>query len=87
MAPSQPNPESQTKAAEAGAAAKPKKTEAKSKAVDVLRVRSMRPSFRRAGVEFGREERVLRVADLTKKQIEALKAEPMLAVVEDVEDA
>lgn len=85
MATKQQNPEPQANAPDP-AATKPEK-QTKSAPVDIVRVRALPHRFRRAGFEFGREERVLRVADLTQKQIEALKAEPMLAVVEDVEDA
>lgn len=47
-----------------------------------LQVVSSSDGFRRAGFAFGREPRVLALADLTPEQVDAIKAEPMLAVVE-----
>lgn len=52
------------------------------KKVKVLQVTSKRPSFRRAGFEFGPEAVTLEVANLSKDQVAALKAEPNLVVVE-----
>jgi hypothetical protein len=57
------------------------------KGVRVLYVTAKRPSFRRAGIEFGGEQKRLVVSELTNEQIAQLKAEPLLVVVEAVEDA
>lgn len=48
----------------------------------VLKVRSATASFRRAGMVFTRDPRVIKVADLTDDQINAIKSEPNLVVVE-----
>lgn len=55
---------------------------AKTKQVDVLQVTAKRASFRRAGIQFGEETKTIPVDTLKKEQIAALKAEPMLVVVE-----
>lgn len=47
-----------------------------------LQVVSSREGFRRAGYAFGREPRVIPLAELTAEQVEAIKDEPMLAAVE-----
>jgi hypothetical protein len=55
----------------------------------VLQIHSKRPSFRRAGMQFGSEPVIVPVKSLKPEQIEALKAEPNLVVVEgeaDVKD-
>lgn len=52
------------------------------KKVKVLQVTSKRPSFRRAGLEFGADAVTLELASLSKDQVAALKAEPYLVVVE-----
>lgn len=46
----------------------------------VLIVRASVPRFRRAGLEFGREDRRVPLADLTAEQVKALKDEPLLSV-------
>lgn len=48
----------------------------------VLRVTAKRDGFRRAGFAFGSAPVDLPIANLTKDQIELLKSEPMLVVVE-----
>lgn len=53
----------------------------------VLRVSSRPESFRRAGMQFTRRERVLYVDELTDKQVAAIKAERRLAVTEDEVEA
>jgi hypothetical protein len=46
-----------------------------------ITVSTMRPSFRRAGITFTRSEpTVLDTEKLAKRQIEAIRAEPMLSV-------
>jgi hypothetical protein len=52
------------------------------KKVQVLQVTAKRAGFRRAGIAFGPETVTLPVAALSKEQVAALKAEPMLVVVE-----
>jgi len=52
------------------------------KSIKVLRVASTREQFRRAGFEFSRAARDLPLSDLSKEQIEMLKADPSLVVVE-----
>lgn len=47
-----------------------------------LQIRAKGERFRRAGLTFGREPTVLKLADLSKEQVAALKAEPQLAVEE-----
>lgn len=51
-----------------------------------IQVHSKPPRFRRAGIEFTREKRVLDTHDLTTEQLAAIEAETML-VVERVESA
>ncbi|MGE4501981.1 MAG: HI1506-related protein [Thiomicrospira sp.] len=51
-------------------------------AQSVLKVRAATASFRRAGMVFTRDPRVIKVADLTDDQINAIKSEPNLVVVE-----
>lgn len=51
---------------------------------EVLRVRSLAARFRRAGLGFNQKERVLFLDDLSEDQVEALEAEPNLAVKRDV---
>lgn len=55
---------------------------AKTKQVDVLQVTAKRASFRRAGLQFGQEMQTIPVETLKKDQVAALKAEPLLVVVE-----
>jgi hypothetical protein len=55
---------------------------AKTRTIKVLRVAAKRDSFRRAGRAFTREATDLPLADLKKGEIEALKSEPNLVVVE-----
>lgn len=50
----------------------------------VLQIRAKGERFRRAGLTFGREPAVLKLSDVSKDQVAALKAEPQL-VVEEVE--
>lgn len=56
-----------------------------------LSITSSRDGFRRAGYAFGKEATVIKLADLSKKQIDLIKGEGFLAVseveleVEDVE--
>lgn len=51
--------------------------------MSTLHVQSKQPSFRRAGFQFtDKEAVVLNTADLSKEQIQALKEEPALVVVE-----
>jgi FluMu-like protein len=45
-----------------------------------IAVKSMTPSFRRAGFEFSRTERILDVRRLTDAQLQAIQDEPRLAV-------
>lgn len=45
-----------------------------------IAVKSMTPSFRRAGFEFSRTERILDVRRLTDEQLQAIQDEPRLAV-------
>ena len=45
-----------------------------------IAVKSMTPSFRRAGFEFSRTERILDVRKLTDEQLQAIQDEPRLAV-------
>lgn len=47
-----------------------------------ITVKSLVDGFRRAGLGFTRDGVELDTADLSKEQLEAIKAEPMLAVVE-----
>ena len=56
----------------------------KKEKVAALRVRAKAKSFRRVGLTFGEQPTDIALADLTKDQVAALKAEPML-VVEEVE--
>lgn len=82
----QPNAESSQSTA--AASTKPETpSKPKAAAVKVLRVTARRPSFRRAGIAFGRTEKVLRLDELTKEQVKAIKAEPQLLVREDTEEA
>jgi hypothetical protein len=46
-----------------------------------INVHSKREGFRRAGIEFGKAPRTLDTDKLTKGQLEAIEAEPMLVVV------
>jgi hypothetical protein len=48
----------------------------------ILRVHSKRPSFRRAGIQFGVEPVDLAMDELEDERIAAIKAEPMLVAVE-----
>lgn len=48
-------------------------------------VKATRDGFRRAGHSFNREGTVLEVASLSKDQLEAIKAEPMLVVADYAE--
>jgi hypothetical protein len=50
--------------------------------VAVLQVRALRPSFRRAGFQFGPEPTNIPLAQLTKDQVKAIKDEKMLVAVE-----
>jgi hypothetical protein len=59
----------------------------KGKKVPVLRVQAKAARFRRAGLTFGREEQVIALDKLTDEQVAAIKAEPMLAVIEDEAEA
>lgn len=43
-------------------------------------VRSLAPSFRRAGFEFTREGHGLLLADLSEEQLKAIESEPLLSV-------
>lgn len=52
------------------------------KKVHVLRVTARRESFRRAGYQFGASPVDVPVKDLKREQIEAIKSDPMLVVVE-----
>jgi hypothetical protein len=56
----------------------------KTTTVKVLRVVSKSPKgrFFRAGIEFGAQPRDVRVADLKREQLKAIKEEPMLLVLE-----
>ncbi|MCM2318066.1 MAG: hypothetical protein NDI93_01910 [Pseudomonas sp.] len=45
-----------------------------------LFVRSLAPTFRRAGFEFTREGHGLLLADLSEEQIKAIETEPLLSV-------
>lgn len=47
-----------------------------------LKIRSVPPSFRRAGLSFTAKETTLSVSELSEDQIKALKSEPNLVVVE-----
>ena len=47
-----------------------------------LQVVSSRQGFRRAGYAFGREPRVIPLAELTPEQVEAITADPVLSAVE-----
>ena len=49
----------------------------------VLRVKAKTDRFRRAGRTFSRTETRIRLEELTAEQVAALKAEPMLVVIED----
>lgn len=49
-----------------------------------LSIRAQREGFRRAGLAFGLQARVIALAELTDEQVAALKAESML-VVEEVD--
>lgn len=40
------------------------------------------PGFRRGGHAFGPEATVIAIGDLNKKQLEAIRAEPLLVVVD-----
>lgn len=71
--------QAETKAAETKAAGGNK--------VPVLRVQAKAARFRRAGLTFGREEQVIALDKLTDEQVAAIKAEPMLAVIEDEAEA
>lgn len=84
--------QAETKAAEQKAAEqKAAETKAaggnKGKKVPVLRVQAKAARFRRAGLTFGREEQVIALDKLTDEQVAAIKAEPMLAVIEDEAEA
>lgn len=50
------------------------------KMLDGIFVRSLAPSFRRAGFEFTREGFGLLLADLSKEQLKAIESEPLLSV-------
>lgn len=52
----------------------------------VLKVSARGETFRRAGLAFSRKERRLYVDELTDDQVDALKAEPRLIVVEGEEE-
>lgn len=52
------------------------------KKVKALSVTSSREGFRRAGHSFGKETKVIPLADLSKNQIGQLKGEGFLAVTE-----
>lgn len=67
--------------------AETKAATAKGKKVPALRVQAKAASFRRAGLTFGREEQVIALDKLTDEQVAAIKAEPMLAVIEDEAEA
>ena len=54
------------------------------KKVNVLQVTAKRAGFRRAGLAFGSETQTIPVDTLKKEQAAALKAEPMLVVVEGI---
>lgn len=56
------------------------------KKVNVLQVTAKRAGFRRAGLSFGQETQTIPVDTLKREQIAALKAEPMLVVVEGTVD-
>ena len=47
-----------------------------------LKIKAKRNGFRRAGFSFSDQETIIPVNDLTKEQVEALKAEPNLLVSE-----
>lgn len=47
-----------------------------------LRIAAPGGTFRRAGLQFGSEPRELPVADLTEAQVQALRAEPALVVLD-----
>lgn len=55
--------------------------------IKALRVRAFNDHFRRAGITFGKEERVIKLDDLTAEQIAQIKSEPKLAVSEIEIDA
>ena len=52
------------------------------KTTQVLRVTARSASFRRAGIQFGSTPVDVPVKDLKREQIEAIKSDPMLIVVE-----
>lgn len=52
--------------------------EQKTKKVAALRITARSESFWRAGLQFTREPREVPLSSLSKQQVEALKAEPML---------
>jgi len=52
--------------------------------VAVLRVRAKAERFHRAGYQFTRTARTLRVDSLTDEQIAQLRNEPMLVVTDDL---
>jgi hypothetical protein len=56
------------------------------KKVPVLEVTAKSERFRRAGISFSKNVTRLVVADLKDEQIKAIKAEPMLSVVEVTAD-
>lgn len=50
--------------------------------VKALCVRAFNDRFRRAGITFGKEDRVIKLSKLTNEQIAQIKSEPLLAVSE-----
>lgn len=48
----------------------------------VYKIRSVTPSFRRAGLAFTNQESTVFASDLTEDQIKAIKSEPNLVVTE-----
>lgn len=73
----------ESKAPDATTTPDAKTSEAKTPAKQpVLKVRSVPARFRRGGIEFTSEISTHKVSDLTKDQIEAIKAEKNLVVIE-----
>jgi hypothetical protein len=52
-----------------------------------LSIKSSRDGFRRCGIAWSREETIVDIAEFNDEQIELLKNEPMLTVVEILEEA
>ena len=73
-----PDPKAQPK--EDVAKAKQKDTSPEAESTKRIAVKSMTPSFRRAGFEFSRTERILDVRRLTDEQLQAIQEEPRLVV-------